>query len=164
MSKKIGKKIGKKPDNNIIKNKKAFFDYEILETFEAGVELSGAEVKSVKAKEVSLEGAFVKIEDNMQAFIHNMSITPYENAHIKEVDPTKTRKLLLHKKEIKKLLGLQKLKNQTIIPLGLYLKKGWIKMSIGLVKGKKQHDKRDSIKKKDLSRDMDRQFKGKIKL
>ena len=164
MSKKIGKKIGKKPDNNIIKNKKAFFDYEILETFEAGVELSGAEVKPVKAKEVSLEGAFVKIEDNMQAFIHNMSITPYENAHIKEVDPTKTRKLLLHKKEIKKLLGLQKLKNQTIIPLGLYLKKGWIKMSIGLVKGKKQHDKRDSIKKKDLSRDMDRQFKGKIKL
>ncbi len=159
----MGKKDGKKPDNNIIKNKKAFFDYEILETFEAGIELTGPEVKSLKAKEVSLEGAFVKIEDNMQAFIHNMNITPYENANEAQ-DPTRTRKLLLHKKEIKRLLGLQQLKNQTIIPLGLYLKKGWVKMGIGIAKGKKQHDKRDSIKKKDLTRDIGRQFKGKLKL
>lgn len=159
----MGKKDGKKPDNNIIKNKKALFDYEILETFEAGIELSGAEVKSLKAKEVSLEGAFVKIEDNMQAFIHGMNITPYENANEIQ-DPKRIRKLLLHKKEIKRLLGLQQLKNQTIIPLGLYLKKGWVKVSIGIAKGKKQHDKRDSIKKKDLSREMGREFKGKLKL
>lgn len=147
---------------SIAANKKAFHDYFIEDTYEAGIELLGSEIKSLRLKEASLESTYVRFEKG-QAYIFNMHINPYAfNTH-SAVEPTRTRRLLLNRKEINKLSAAADIKGYTIVPLEVYLKNGWAKLKIGIAKGKKQHDKRETIKKKDLSREMERGFKNKIK-
>ena len=147
----------------ITTNRKAFHEYFILDTFEAGLELSGAEIKSIRLKQCTIDAAFVRV-DKGQAFIHNMSINPYIfNTH-GTLEPARTRRLLMHIKEINKIASHSDIKGQTIVPLEVYLKDGWAKVKIGLAKGKKLYDKRETIKKRDLLRDTDRGFKSKIKM
>ena len=147
----------------IATNRKALHEYFILETFEAGMALFGSEIKSLRLKDCSLDSAFVRM-DKGEAYLFNMHIKPYSfNTHT-SLDPTRTRKLLLHRKEINKLTAANEIKGQTIVPLEIYLKNGWAKAKIALAKGKKIYDKRETLKKKDLSREMERGFKNKFKL
>jgi SsrA-binding protein len=135
-----------------------------VETYQAGIELLGPEIKSIRNKQtVSFKDAFVRIE-NGEAFLHNLYIAPYKYATIKPPDPLRKRKLLLHKREILRLLGKSKEKGYTIIPLSLYFKNGKVKVDIALVKGKKLYDKRKELKEKDIKRELQREFKGRVKL
>ncbi|MBU1119366.1 SsrA-binding protein SmpB [Patescibacteria group bacterium] len=144
------------------KNKRARYDYEILETYEAGLMLTGQEVKSVRDKTVSLKGSFVTLKGN-EAYLTNAHISPYKHAgKLKAYDPTRSRKLLLHKHELNSLIGKLKQKGLTLVPLLLYNKNSRIKLSFGLGKGKKKFDKRDSIKKRDVERKIQRMMRGKI--
>lgn len=141
-------------------SRKVRFNYEILETLEAGVELFGYEVKSVKAAQVSLEGAYIIVRGG-EAYVIGMHISPYQNANTpKDYDPLRTRKLLLTKKEIRELADKEATKGLTIVPLSLYSKGRRIKVSIGIVRGKKQFDKRETIKKRDTDREIRRTLKG----
>jgi SsrA-binding protein len=142
-------------------NKKAFFDYEIIDSLEVGIVLLGTEVKSAKEGKINLKDAFVKIM-NGEAYLLNCHISPYSHGNITNHDPTRTRKLLLHKKELNKLIGKSKEKGLTLIPLKMYLKRNKIKVEIALAKGKKIYDKRESIKKKDLSREIKRELKNRF--
>ena len=139
-------------------NKKAYFDYFIEDKWEAGIELYGTEVKSVRMGKVSVKESYIKIEKG-EVFIYNMHISPYEKGNIFNRDPVRVRKLLLHKSEINKLSGKTSEKGYTIIPLQVYIKNGLCKVEIGLGKGKKLYDKRDSIAKKDVRRENERDFK-----
>ncbi|MBO4389686.1 MAG: SsrA-binding protein SmpB [Lachnospiraceae bacterium] len=141
-------------------NKKAYHDYFVLETFEAGIELVGTEVKAVRMGQVSIKEAFIRIDKN-QAFVFGMHINPYEKGNLFNKDPLRIRRLLLHKKEIRKLAAASAEQGCTIVPLSVYLKGGLVKMEIGLVKGKKNYDKRDDIAKKDMRRETEREFKVK---
>lgn len=147
----------------LAQNKKAFHDYELIEHFEAGIALEGTEVKSCKAGKVNLRDAYVRIKDN-EALVLNMNISHYEQGNIMNHEPTRTRKLLLHRKEINKLVGKSQEKGLTIVPLKIYLVKNLVKMEIALAKGKQSHDKRNSIKEKDLKREISRDFKNKFKI
>ncbi len=145
-------------------NKEAFHNYTIEETIEAGISIEGPEVKSLRNKQtVSFKDSFVRIEDG-EAFLYNLYIAPYKYSTIKPPDPLRKRKLLLHKREILRLYGKSKEKGYTILPLKLYFKRGKVKVEIGLAKGKKLYDKRAEMKEKDLRRELQREFKGKIKL
>lgn len=145
---------------NYAENRKAKFDYEILEKYEAGIELLGQEVKSIRGGHMSLEGAFVIIRGG-EAFLINAYIPPYQPKNApKDYDPLKNRKLLLTKKEIAELAGSEKNRSLTIIPLSVYNKGRKIKVEIALVKGKKKHDKRESIKKRETEREVRREYKG----
>ena len=135
-----------------IKNKKAYFDYTILEEIEAGISLVGTEIKSVRKGSVDLKDSFITIKNN-EAFILNMYIAKYEQGNIFNHEERRTRKLLLHKKEIKKLKEKVSTEGLTLIPLKLYFKKNYVKVLIGLCKGKKLYDKRASIKERDLKRE-----------
>jgi len=147
----------------IATNRKAFHEYFIEDTYEAGLELLGSEIKSLRLKECSLDATYVRF-DKGQAYLFNMHIKPYAfNTHTK-VEPARTRRLLLNRRELNKLTAASEIKGQTIIPLEVYIKNGWAKVKIALAKGKKQHDKRDTIRKKDLSREMERGFRNKLKL
>lgn len=143
--------------NNNIKiianNKKARHDYFILEEYEAGIVLKGTEVKSVRQGKVSIKESYCQI-NNAEVFIFGMHISPYEQGNIYNVDPLRTRKLLLNKREILKLIGKTKEKGLTLVPLKVYLKYGLVKLEIGLAKGKKIYDKRETIAKKDAERRM----------
>lgn len=139
-------------------NKKAFFDYFIEDKWEAGISLSGTEVKSIRLGKVSIKEAYIKIERG-EAYIHNMHVSPYEKGNIFNKDPIRVRKLLLHKVEIHKLAGKSSEDGYTIMPLQVYIKNGLVKVEIGLGKGKKNYDKRDSIAKKDQRRETERDFK-----
>lgn len=139
-------------------NKKAYFDYFIEDKWEAGLELYGTEVKSVRMGKVSVKEAYIKIEKN-EVFVYNMHISPYEKGNIFNRDPLRVRRLLLHRAEINKLAGKAAEKGYTIVPLQIYLKKGLVKLEIGLGKGKKLYDKRADIAKKDLRRENERDFK-----
>ena len=132
-----------------IRNKKAYFDYEIIKEIEAGIELVGAEVKSVRRGSVDLKDSFVNIKKN-EAFLLNCYIAHYEEANIFNHDERRTRKLLLHKQEIKRLGEEKALEGISLIPLKMYFKNGKVKILIGIGKGKKLHDKRESLKKKTL--------------
>jgi len=144
----------------LIQNKKAYFDYEVLEKFEAGLKLHGFEVKSLKNKQGSLAGAHVIVRGS-EAFVVEMHIPPYQPANTpKEYDPYRARKLLLHKKEIAQLLGFEKQKGLTIIPISVYNKSDNIKVEIGVARGKKRHDKRETIKRRDTERDIGRTLKN----
>ena len=134
-------------------NKKAYFDYFIEEEYEAGLELKGTEVKSIKMTKVSMKESFIRIIKN-EPFIMGMFVTNYSFGNINNVNETRVRKLLLHKKEIKKLEEKSKLLGYTIVPLSVYNKNGIIKVKIALARGKKNYDKRESIKKRDLSREI----------
>lgn len=143
--------------NNNIKiianNKKARHDYFILEEYEAGIVLKGTEVKSVRQGKVSIKESYCQI-NNAEIFVFGMHISPYEQGNIYNVDPLRTRKLLLNKREILKLIGKTKEKGLTLVPLKVYLKYGLVKLEIGLAKGKKIYDKRETIAKKDAERRM----------
>jgi len=140
-----------------ITNKKAYFDYKITETFEAGINLYGFEVKSVRLGKADLTGSFIKIIGS-EAYLLNAKIFPYQNAQIENYDDKRTRKLLLHKKEIISLKSKTDGANLSLIPVAMYLRHGFIKVEVGLGKGKKQYEKRESIKKKDVQRDMEREL------
>lgn len=143
----------------VAQNKKARFNFEILETYEAGIELKGTEVKSIRMSKVNLTDGYVSI-DNSEAYLKQVHISPYEQGNIFNVDPLRVRKLLLHKYEIKKLIGETTQKGYTIVPLKVYLKRGKVKVEIGLAKGKKLYDKRDALAKKDTERRIQRELKN----
>ena len=147
----------------VCSNRKAYHDYFIEDTYEAGLALLGAEVKSVRQKELSLEGAFVRVE-NGQASIYQMHVKPYKFNSLIEMDPTRPRRLLLNKKELRKLSAKAEIKGYALVPLEVYFKKGWAKVKLAVAKGKHTFDKRDSLKKKDLNREMEQHFKAKIKI
>jgi len=141
-------------------NRKALHNYHITDTFEAGVCLTGAEVKSMRDRQVSMEQSFARL-DGEEAFLHNLNIKPYKFDHSLSVyDPARTRKLLLSRAELKKLVGRVSIKGSTIVPLEIYFKNGWAKVKLGLAEGKKAVDKRDDIKKKDIEREVRREFKA----
>jgi SsrA-binding protein len=143
----------------IADNRQARFQYEILETYEAGIELTGTEVKSIRAGKANLRDGYVIIR-NGEALLLNVHISPYQaSGQYFNHEPRRTRKLLLHRREINKLIGQVEQKGLTLIPLKLYLKKGWIKVSIGLAKGKKLHDKRETLKRRQDQREMARAMK-----
>ena len=145
---------------NYAENRKARFDYEILEKYEAGIELLGTEVKSIRSGKMSLEGAFVIVRGG-EAFLINANIPPYQPKNTpKDYDPLRNRKLLLTKKEIDELVGSEKNKSLTIVPISVYTKGRKIKIEIALVKGKKKHDKRESIKKRETEREIRRTLKN----
>ena len=143
---------------DIAQNKKARFEYEILETFEAGIVLKGTEVKSLRARTATIGDAFVVVRDG-EAFVHQLSITPYDKGNRFNHDDKRVRKLLLHKKEITRLLGKVKEKGLTLIALKLYFKNGKAKLLIALAKGKTMYDKRHSIKEREGKREIQRAMK-----
>jgi SsrA-binding protein len=144
----------------LVKNRRARFDYDIQKIYRAGIVLTGAEVKSLRLKQAKLDGSYVKIINN-EAWLVNAQINAYKFANQEDYDPKKTRKLLLSKKEIFKLLDLTISKNWAIIPISFELVNNLIKLKIGVGKGKKQFEKRDQIKKRDLQRQLSREFKQK---
>ena len=146
----------------VANNKKAYHDYFILEKYEAGISLVGTEVKSLRAGKCSIKEAYIRIE-NGEAFIYGMNISPYEKGNIFNVDPLRVRKLLVHKSEITKLDNKVSRDGYTLVPLDVYFSKGRAKVKIGLAKGKKLYDKRESIAKKDRAREAERDFKVRVK-
>jgi SsrA-binding protein len=144
-----------------ITNRRAFHEYEILDTLEAGMSLTGPEVKSVKGGRMSLEGAFVKIIGR-EVFLINAQIFPYQNARNEGYDPKRTRKLLLHKKEIQSFITKSHTSRLTIVPLECYNLLGFVKLKIALARGKREYEKREKIKKRDTERDIQRVLKSKI--
>jgi len=142
-----------------INNRKAKYDYEILDTIEAGIVLTGTEIKSIKNGSANLKDSYAIIK-NGEAFLLNMHISHYEQGNIFNHNETRTRKLLLHKKEILKLNDKIQMLGYTLVPIKLYFKKGFAKILIGIAKGKKNYDKREAIKKKDIQRDIDKQMKN----
>ena len=148
----------------IAENREAKARYDIAEKLEAGIVLEGSEVKSLRNRgNVSFKDSFVRI-DGGEAWLYNLYIAPYRFATIKPPDPLRKRKLLLHKREIMRLFGKSQEKGYTIIPTRLYWKRGKVKVEIALAKGKKIHDRRRELRERDLRRELEREFKGKIKL
>ena len=144
----------------ICQNRKAHHDYQIEETVEAGMILTGPEVKSLRLGRANLKDSYAKPKEG-EVFLYEVHIRPYENSPVSEQDPTRTRKLLLHKQEIRKLAGKIREKGFTLIPLRIYFRSGKVKVELALAKGKKLYDKREAIRKKDLKREDDRQVRGK---
>ena len=152
--------MGKESKKIIANNKKAFYDYFIEDKYEAGIELVGTEVKSLRMGKCSIKEAFVRIQKG-EVFIYGMHISHYEKGNIFNRDPLRARKLLLHRYEIRKIEGQIAQKGYTLVPLNVYLKGSLMKIEIGLAKGKKQYDKRQDIAKKDQRREAEKQFKVK---
>lgn len=142
----------------IAQNKKAYHDYFIEETYETGIVLVGTEVKSIRQGSCSVKESFIRIQDG-EAFIFNMHINPYDKGNIFNKDPLRIRKLLLHKREISKIVGEVSIKGMTIVPLKVYIKGSLVKVEIGLARGKKNYDKRQDIANKDVRRQTERDFK-----
>lgn len=147
----------------VAQNRKARHDYSVEETYEAGIVLQGTEIKSIRAGRVNLKDSFARVQ-NGEIFLHNMHISPYEQGNRYNHEPLRTRKLLLHKKEINKLLGATKEQGYSIVPLKLYLKDGFAKVLIGLAKGKKNYDKREDLKKKTAKREIEKAFRERQKM
>lgn len=147
----------------ITQNKKAYHDYFIEETFEAGIVLQVTEIKSLRAGRVNLKDSYAKIL-NGEVFLIGMHISPYEQGNRYNHDPERTRKLLLHRKQIDKLIGETKEIGYSIVPLKIYLKNGYAKVLIGLARGKKKYDKREDLKKKEAKRDIERAFRERQKM
>ena len=143
----------------VANNKKAYHDYFIDETYEAGVALHGTEVKSLRMGKCSIKESFIRIE-NGEVFVYGMHVSPYEKGNIFNKDPLRVKKLLLHKYEINKLAGRVAEKGYTLVPLQVYFKEGRVKVEIGMARGKKLYDKREDIAKKDARREMEREFKA----
>ncbi|WP_353893855.1 SsrA-binding protein SmpB [Proteinivorax hydrogeniformans] len=144
-------------------NKKARHEYFIEETFEAGIELKGTEVKSIRGGKINLKDSFARVE-NGEVFVYGMHISPYEQGNRFNHDPTRQRKLLLRKEEIKKLIGATQQKGLSLIPTKLYFVRGLVKMEIALAKGKKLHDKRQDMAKKDAQRQIEKAFRERQKV
>ena len=141
-------------------NRKARHEYFIEETYECGIELKGTEVKSIRQGKVNLTDGYASV-DNSEVFIKQVHISPYEQGNRFNVDPLRGRKLLLHKHEIRKLIGATTVKGYSLIPLSMYLKNGKVKVELALAKGKKLHDKRQDLAKKDAQRTIERELRGK---
>lgn len=140
-------------------NRQARFQYEILETYEAGIQLQGTEVKSIRQGKVNLRDGFALVR-NEEMWLYNVHVSPHTTAsQIFNHDPRRPRKLLMHSEEIRKLIGKVEQKGLTLVPLNLHLKKGWVKVTIGLARGKKLHDKRDDLKQKQEKRETERALK-----
>ena len=144
----------------IANNKKAYFDYFIEDTWEAGIALHGTEVKSVRMGKCSIKEAFIRVEDG-EVYVYNMHISPYEKGNIFNKDPLRIKKLLLHRHEVNKILGEVSQKGYTLVPLQVYFKGSLVKVQVGLGRGKKLYDKRDTIAKKDQRREAEKDFKVK---
>jgi len=145
----------KKTKKVITTNKKAFHDYLIFDKFISGIVLWGTEIKAIRKGAVNLKDSFIKVED-MEVFLYNCHISPYDGGNRYNHEPLRVRKLLLNKREILKILGKVKQDSYTIIPLELFIERGFAKLEIALCKGKKLHDKRESLKKKDIQRELER--------
>ncbi len=150
--------MGKQTTKLIANNKKAYHDYFIEDKYEAGIELFGTEVKSIRMGKCSIKESFIRI-DKGELYLYGMHVNPYEKGNIFNKDPLRTRKLLLHKSEIVKLAAKQAEKGYTLVPLQVYFKGSLVKVEIGLAKGKKLYDKREDIAKKDQRREMEREMK-----
>ena len=149
-----------KNEKAVATNRKAYHDYFIEEKFEAGIMLQGTEVKSLREGRVNLQDSYASVKGD-EIFLHHCHISPYSHGNIMNHEPLRTRKLLLHRKEIDKLLGKTKQQGLTLIPLRIYFsKRGLAKVELGLAKGKKQHDRRESIKTREASREVERAMKG----
>lgn len=146
----------------IANNKKAYFDYFIEDTYEAGIELFGTEVKSIRQGKCSLKESFIRIEKN-EVWVYGMNVSPYEKGNIFNKDPLRVRKLLLHSYEINKLNARIAEKGYTLVPLRVYLKNSLVKVEIGLARGKKLYDKRETLAKKDQQREAEKEFKQRFK-
>lgn len=142
----------------VARNKKARHEFEILDRYEAGLVLKGPEVKSIRAGKVSLGEAFARVDDG-EAWLHGMHVTPYDPAARWNVDPTRPRKLLLHGSEIRRLIGATREKGLALVPLELYFRRGKAKIDLALGRGKKLHDKRETLKRKTHQREMERELK-----
>ncbi|WP_017551314.1 SsrA-binding protein SmpB [Heyndrickxia faecalis] len=143
----------------LAQNKKASHDYFIEETYEAGIVLQGTEIKSIRAGRVNLRDSFARVEKG-EVFVYGMHISPYEQGNRYNHDPLRPRKILLHKKEIDRLAGVTKEKGYALIPLKIYIKNGYAKVLLGVARGKKNYDKRESLKKKEAAREIERAFKA----
>lgn len=152
--------MGKDNLKTIAQNKKAWHDYFIEESYEAGISLSGTEVKSVRSGGVSLKDSYATVEKG-EVFVNNMHISPYEKGNIFNKDPLRKRKLLLHNYEINKLIGYIQQKGYTLIPVSIYLKGSLVKVQLGVAKGKQLHDKRNAIAERDAQRDIARELRNK---
>ena len=151
--------MGKKERKLIANNKKARHDYFIDEVYEAGIVLTGTEIKSVRQGKASIKESYAKIEKG-ELILHGMNISPYEQGNRYNVEPMRPRKLLVHKQEIKKLIGYTTIKGLTLVPLTMYInEEGRAKVEIAVARGKKNYDKRETIAKRDASRDIDRKMK-----
>ena len=151
--------MAKKERKLVANNKKAYHDYFIEETYEAGIVLTGTEIKSVRQGKVSIKESYAKIEKG-ELILYGMNISPYEQGNRYNVDPLRPRKLLLHKQEIRKLIGYTTMKGLTLVPLRMYInEEGRAEVEIAVARGKKNYDKREDIAKRDAKRDMDRKMK-----
>ena len=139
-------------DNIIAKNPTAYHNYEIIDKLEAGIVLYGTEIKSIRAGKVNLKDSYATIEKNGEVYVYSMHISPYDHGNIYNKDPMRPKKLLLNKSEIHKLIGMTTLKGYTLVPIKLYFKGNFIKMELGVGKGKKLFDKREDLKKKEADR------------
>ena len=151
--------MNKDEKQTVAQNKKARHDYFVLETYEAGIELFGTEVKSIRKGRINLKDSWCSIDDG-EIFVKGVHISPYEQGNIFNRDPMRVRKLLMHKREINRLFGTIKQQGLTLVPLSVYFLRGRAKLEIGLCKGKKLYDKRETAAKKDAQRDMERAVKG----
>ena len=149
-------------NKTLFENRKARHDYFVEEAMEAGIELVGTEVKSLRAGKANLKDSYAEIKDG-EVFIRNMHVSHYEQGNIFNVDPMRDRKLLLHKEEIRRLVGLLKQSGFTLIPLSLYLKNGKVKVNLGVCRGKKNYDKRDALIEKAQKSDIERQMKERLR-
>jgi SsrA-binding protein len=143
----------------IARNKKALHEFAVLETTEAGIVLSGPEVKSIRAGHVSLAEAYARVDGN-EVWLHDLHVSPYDPASIWNTDPTRPRKLLMHRREIRRLIGSVREKGLTLVPLDLYFIRGKAKVTIALARGKKLHDKREDIKLREAKREVERAVRG----
>ncbi len=143
---------------SIVQNRKAWHDYFIEETYEAGIALVGTEVKSIRAGNINLKDSYAEI-NNGEIFLYKMHVSPYEKGNIFNKDPLRTRKLLMHRREIVRLTGYIRQKGYTLVPLKVYLVRNRIKIELGVARGKKLYDKRESIMKRDAERNVERAFK-----
>ena len=141
-----------KAQANIAENRKAFHDYHLIDTLEAGVELLGTEVKAIREGRVNLRDSFARVEDG-EVFLYNVNISPYSHRGYAEHEPLRRRKLLLHRDEIRKLIGKTTERGMTLVPIRMYFKNGRVKVAVSLAKGKKDYDKREAIKKRDTDRE-----------
>jgi SsrA-binding protein len=151
-----------KKNKTLVENRKARHDYFIEEAMEAGIALVGTEVKSIRAGKANLKDSYADVI-NGEVFIKNMHISHYEQGNLFNVDPIRSRKLLLHKEQIDRLQGFTSQKGFTLVPLSIYLKNTKVKVNLGVVRGKKDYDKRDAMLEKDAKRDMDRQMKERMR-
>ncbi len=141
-----------KAQTNIAENRKAFHDFHVLETFEAGIALLGTEIKAIREGRVNLRDSFARVEDG-EVFLYNVNISPYSHRGYADHEPLRRRKLLLHRDEIRKLIGKTVEKGMTLVPVRLYYKNGRVKVAVSLAKGKKEYDKRETIKRREADRE-----------